>query len=330
MAGRSKSNRSPATRNRSTFSASARSTLAAKAANWRSRWAEAASPRSAWRAPRCTSAVCSSRSMRWAASLFLAGGQADRAPRAAAPRPRRRSLARVPRIAQAGPVAPGTRLRSGRPHRSRLATPSLGCHCDRLPVTHGPSSVGVWPRAATARGVAQQGFLGKPVRLTVANTGAPRPGTPTAPRLRGPADSPPRPPPRVSRAGQHHDPIRARAREELSRDLRRPNPDLRRLRGGVHPLRRRPGVLRGRRGSPPTPSDARRAGPTGGPPATAVATTSGPSAARAATSAPTTAARSEYFVAICTSCGNQAQVPFKPRMDKPVYCSDCFRQIKPD
>ena len=38
----------------------------------------------------------------------------------------------------------------------------------------------------------------------------------------------------------------------------------------------------------------------------------------------------EYFVAICTSCGNQAQVPFKPRMDKPVYCSDCFREIKPD
>jgi CxxC-x17-CxxC domain-containing protein len=38
----------------------------------------------------------------------------------------------------------------------------------------------------------------------------------------------------------------------------------------------------------------------------------------------------EYFVAICSSCGNQAQVPFRPRMDKPVYCSDCFRQVKPD
>ena len=37
----------------------------------------------------------------------------------------------------------------------------------------------------------------------------------------------------------------------------------------------------------------------------------------------------EYFVAICTSCGNQAQVPFKPRADKPIYCSDCFRTIKP-
>ncbi len=38
----------------------------------------------------------------------------------------------------------------------------------------------------------------------------------------------------------------------------------------------------------------------------------------------------EFFVALCSSCGNQAQVPFKPRMDKPVYCSDCFRQVKPD
>jgi len=39
---------------------------------------------------------------------------------------------------------------------------------------------------------------------------------------------------------------------------------------------------------------------------------------------------SEYFAVICSSCGNQAQVPFKPRMDRPVYCSDCFRQVKPD
>ena len=38
----------------------------------------------------------------------------------------------------------------------------------------------------------------------------------------------------------------------------------------------------------------------------------------------------EYFVAVCSSCGNQAQVPFKPRSDKPVYCSDCYRQVKPD
>ena len=36
----------------------------------------------------------------------------------------------------------------------------------------------------------------------------------------------------------------------------------------------------------------------------------------------------EYFAVICSSCGNQAQVPFKPRMDRPVYCSDCFRTVK--
>jgi len=33
----------------------------------------------------------------------------------------------------------------------------------------------------------------------------------------------------------------------------------------------------------------------------------------------------EYFAVLCSACGNQAQVPFKPRMDRPVYCSDCFR-----
>ena len=38
----------------------------------------------------------------------------------------------------------------------------------------------------------------------------------------------------------------------------------------------------------------------------------------------------EYFAVLCSECGNQAQVPFKPRMDRPVYCSDCFRTVKPD
>jgi CxxC-x17-CxxC domain-containing protein len=26
----------------------------------------------------------------------------------------------------------------------------------------------------------------------------------------------------------------------------------------------------------------------------------------------------------CSSCGNEARVPFQPRGDRPVYCSDCF------
>ena len=35
----------------------------------------------------------------------------------------------------------------------------------------------------------------------------------------------------------------------------------------------------------------------------------------------------EYFAVLCTRCGNQAQVPFTPNMDRPVYCSDCFRVV---
>jgi CxxC-x17-CxxC domain-containing protein len=32
----------------------------------------------------------------------------------------------------------------------------------------------------------------------------------------------------------------------------------------------------------------------------------------------------EFFTAICADCGKEAQLPFKPRGDRPVYCSDCF------
>ncbi|MEP7158888.1 MAG: CxxC-x17-CxxC domain-containing protein [Chloroflexota bacterium] len=32
----------------------------------------------------------------------------------------------------------------------------------------------------------------------------------------------------------------------------------------------------------------------------------------------------EMFSATCSSCGKEAQVPFQPTGDKPVYCSDCF------
>ncbi len=33
----------------------------------------------------------------------------------------------------------------------------------------------------------------------------------------------------------------------------------------------------------------------------------------------------EMYSATCASCGKEAQVPFVPRGDKPVYCSDCFQ-----
>jgi CxxC-x17-CxxC domain-containing protein len=35
------------------------------------------------------------------------------------------------------------------------------------------------------------------------------------------------------------------------------------------------------------------------------------------------APRRELFVT-CASCNGEARVPFQPRGDKPVYCSDCF------
>ena len=34
----------------------------------------------------------------------------------------------------------------------------------------------------------------------------------------------------------------------------------------------------------------------------------------------------EMFSVTCAACGNEARVPFQPRGDKPVYCSDCFSQ----
>jgi CxxC-x17-CxxC domain-containing protein len=38
------------------------------------------------------------------------------------------------------------------------------------------------------------------------------------------------------------------------------------------------------------------------------------------------AAAREFHVAKCASCGGEARVPFKPRGDKPVYCSSCFQK----
>jgi CxxC-x17-CxxC domain-containing protein len=34
----------------------------------------------------------------------------------------------------------------------------------------------------------------------------------------------------------------------------------------------------------------------------------------------------EMFTATCSNCGREARVPFQPRGDKPVYCSDCFEK----
>lgn len=36
-------------------------------------------------------------------------------------------------------------------------------------------------------------------------------------------------------------------------------------------------------------------------------------------------ARREMYDVVCAQCGKETQVPFNPRGDRPVYCSDCFR-----
>lgn len=34
----------------------------------------------------------------------------------------------------------------------------------------------------------------------------------------------------------------------------------------------------------------------------------------------------QMFDAVCSECGKTCQVPFEPRGDRPIYCSDCFRR----
>lgn len=36
----------------------------------------------------------------------------------------------------------------------------------------------------------------------------------------------------------------------------------------------------------------------------------------------------EFFVATCAACGGEARVPFEPKTDRPVYCSDCFAKMR--
>ncbi len=36
----------------------------------------------------------------------------------------------------------------------------------------------------------------------------------------------------------------------------------------------------------------------------------------------------EMYKAVCAACGKECEVPFQPRGDRPVYCSECFAKIK--
>lgn len=36
----------------------------------------------------------------------------------------------------------------------------------------------------------------------------------------------------------------------------------------------------------------------------------------------------QMFKVKCAKCGKDAEVPFEPKGDRPVYCSDCFRAMR--
>ena len=38
--------------------------------------------------------------------------------------------------------------------------------------------------------------------------------------------------------------------------------------------------------------------------------------------------RRQMFPVVCAECGKDTEVPFEPRGDKPVYCSDCFSKVR--
>ncbi len=37
----------------------------------------------------------------------------------------------------------------------------------------------------------------------------------------------------------------------------------------------------------------------------------------------------EMHKAVCSSCGKETEVPFKPTEGRPVYCKDCYMKQKP-
>ncbi|MCV0412958.1 MAG: hypothetical protein K5782_08150 [Nitrosarchaeum sp.] len=39
--------------------------------------------------------------------------------------------------------------------------------------------------------------------------------------------------------------------------------------------------------------------------------------------------RSEMHTVTCGDCGDECQIPFEPKFNRPVYCSECFQKNKP-
>ncbi len=40
--------------------------------------------------------------------------------------------------------------------------------------------------------------------------------------------------------------------------------------------------------------------------------------------------RRDMFSAVCAMCDKKCEIPFRPRFDKPVYCSSCFEKVDPN
>lgn len=38
----------------------------------------------------------------------------------------------------------------------------------------------------------------------------------------------------------------------------------------------------------------------------------------------------EMHKAVCSDCGQECEVPFKPTEGRPVYCRDCFAKHRPE
>jgi CxxC-x17-CxxC domain-containing protein len=36
----------------------------------------------------------------------------------------------------------------------------------------------------------------------------------------------------------------------------------------------------------------------------------------------------QMYDVVCAECGKPCQVPFQPRNDRPVYCSECFARMR--
>ena len=37
----------------------------------------------------------------------------------------------------------------------------------------------------------------------------------------------------------------------------------------------------------------------------------------------------QMYPATCAECGKETEVPFRPREDRPVYCSECYSKVRP-